>query len=68
MARVNPAGCQPWLVISPEGHHRGSPFVERQIVYVAQTADGTQQTLPPAEFAKSYGWQNDPANVKLLAP
>ena len=43
----------------------GSPFVEKQIVYVAQTADGTQQTLTPAEFAKKFNWKNDPNQVKL---
>ena len=54
-----------WLVISPKGHYRGSPFGEQQIVYVTQTADGTQRTLTLAEFAKKYGWQNDPSQVKL---
>jgi hypothetical protein len=38
--------------------------VSRQIVTVVETAQG-QETLSPAEFAKKYGWQNDPAQVRL---
>jgi serine/threonine protein kinase/WD40 repeat protein len=52
------------LAISPEGHYRGSPGVERDIVYVVKTKDG-QQTLKPKEFEEKYGWKNDPSRVRL---
>jgi len=54
-----------WLTISPEGHYRGSPGVESEIIYVAQTDQG-QETLTPAEFAKRHGWKNDPQKVASL--
>jgi WD40 repeat protein len=53
-----------WLTCAPEGHFRGSPRVERELVYVVQTEAG-QETLTPAEFNKQYGWKNDPEKVKL---
>lgn len=46
-------------VVSPEGHWRGSPGLEKGLVYVVQTEHG-QETLAPEEFAKKYGWKNDP--------
>ena len=53
--RLVPVASMPtdngWLVISPEGHYRGSPDVEKEIVYVVQTDRG-QETLSPEEFAK----------------
>ena len=55
------------LAINAEGHYRSDEDVTDAIVYVVQTADG-QQTLTPAEFSAKYGWKNDPAKVKLLAP
>jgi len=53
------------LTISPEGHYRGSPDIEKEIVYVALTEDGRQETLTPAEFAAKFGWKNDPDKASL---
>jgi WD40 repeat protein len=61
--------------VSPDGHvwtpenPRGgawalSPGVANRFVYVVQTASG-QETLTPQQFASRYGWQNDPAKVRL---
>ncbi len=50
---------QQYAVISPEGQYRGSPGVEKELVYVVQTDRG-QETLTPEEFSKKYGWKNDP--------
>ena len=52
------------FVVHPTGHYRGSPRVERMLVYVVQTEAG-QETLTPAEFTERYGWQNDPSRVRL---
>ncbi len=52
------------IAISPDGHYRGSPRAEQFIVYVVKTAKG-QETLTPQEFAKRYGWKNDPNKVRL---
>jgi hypothetical protein len=52
------------LLIAADGHYRGTPRIEREFVYVVQTDHG-QATLTPEEFAKRYGWQNDPARVQL---
>ena len=54
-----------WLVLTPEGHYRGSPFVERNLVYVVETTAGEQLTLTPTEFATKFGWKNDPTQVRL---
>jgi len=51
-----------YAVISPDGHFRGSPGIEKELLYVAQTDEG-QQTLTPAEFAAKHGWKNDPSRV-----
>jgi hypothetical protein len=53
-----------YAAISPDGHFSGSPDVEQEFVYVVQT-DAGQETFAPAEFAKKYGWKNDPSKVKL---
>jgi WD40 repeat protein len=55
------------LAIDSTGHFRCSLGVENQLVYVVQTDKG-QDTLTPAEFAKKYGWKNDPNRVSLAAP
>ena len=52
------------LVINPEGHYRGTPGIENQLVYVVETDRG-QETLSPEEFTKKYGWKNDPERVRL---
>lgn len=51
-----------WLVVSADGHYRGSRGVESDIVYVVQTDRG-QEMLTPAEFSARYGWKNDPSRV-----
>ncbi len=55
-----------WLCVGPDGHYRGSKGVESQFVYAALLDDGRQQTYTPAEFAKAFGWANDPAKARLL--
>jgi WD40 repeat protein len=55
-----------WFVLSPDGHYRGPPVLEQELVYVVVTDDG-QETLTPEEFRQKYGWQNDPSRAKLLA-
>jgi WD40 repeat protein len=52
------------LAIAPDGHYRGTPRVQREIVYVVQTARG-QETLTPDEFQQKYGWKNDETRVRL---
>jgi WD40 repeat protein len=54
------------LAISPDGHYRGTPGIEAEFTYVVLTDRG-QETLSPAEFAKKYGWKNDPERVRLTA-
>jgi len=53
-----------YAAISPEGHYRGSPDVEKEFVYVALTGSGEQVTLTPEEFSKRYGWKNDGSKVQ----
>ena len=55
------------LVVSADGHYRGTPRVERELVYVVQTDRG-QEALTPEEFSKKYGWRNDPERVRLPSP
>jgi hypothetical protein len=57
---ANPHG----LAVSPDGHYRGTPHLEDELVYVIQTDRG-QETLRPQEFAARFGWKNDPARVPL---
>jgi hypothetical protein len=52
------------LAIHADGHYRGSPRVEKELVYVVQTDKG-QETLTPEEFAQRYHWKNDPTRVRL---
>lgn len=60
-----PLTTESHLAISPEGHYKGSPRIDRQLVYVAQLDDGSQVTLPPEEFTKRFGWKNDPEKVRF---
>ena len=53
------------LAVTADGHFRGSARVEREIRMVVQRRDGSSETLTPAEFAQKYGFQNDPAKVRL---
>ena len=55
-----------YAVIGPNGNYRGSPDIETELVYVVMTDDGEQHTLSPAEFAATYGWQNDPSRVGAM--
>jgi WD40 repeat protein len=54
-----------WLAVSALGHYRGSRDIEREIVYVVETDQG-QEMLTPAEFARRFGWKNDPSKVRPL--
>ncbi|MBM4095108.1 MAG: hypothetical protein FJ276_37735 [Planctomycetes bacterium] len=53
------------LMISADGHYQGTEHAEDAIVYVAELDDGVQVTLSPSEFAKRFGWHNEPQRVKL---
>ncbi len=59
--------CRPRCLTSQgaAGHYRGSRNIERDLIYIAETEDGVQHTLTPEEFAKKYGWKNDPDRVRL---
>lgn len=48
------------LVLTARGHYTGTGKVDEQIVYVALTSSGLR-TFTPAEFAKKFGWRNNPA-------
>lgn len=54
------------VVISPEGHYRGTRRIDEHLVYVALTEDGRQETYTPAAFAAKFGWKNDPSKAYLL--
>ena len=51
------------VVINPDGHYRGSPGAEEELVYVAMAESGEQITLTHQEFSTRYGWKNDPTKV-----
>ena len=59
------AGC---LAVSAEGHYSVSQGVdvEKELLYIVVT-DAGQEMLTPSQFAKKYGWKNDPAKV-IAAP
>lgn len=54
-----------WITIGADGHYRGSPGVEADIVYVALHKDGSQTNHTPAEFERAFGWKNDPSKATL---
>lgn len=54
-----------YVCVNPEGHYVATPEIEEDLVYVVQTDSGEQLTLAPADFAKKYGWKNDPQKVRL---
>jgi hypothetical protein len=59
------AGSSPaWLALTPEGHYRCSLGLEKELVCVVEIV-GRQELLSPEEFAKKYGWMNDPDQVRL---
>ena len=43
-----------------------SKGVESQFIYVAQLGDGSHVTYTPEEFAKKFGWKNDPTKARLM--
>ncbi len=51
--------------VSPDGHNRGGPRVERAVGMVVQKPDGTSDTLTPREFEQKYRFANDPDKVRL---
>jgi hypothetical protein len=53
------------VALTSDGHYRGLPRVERELVYVVET-DAGQETLTPEEFERKYGWKNDPDKVRLV--
>jgi len=53
-----------FLAVTEEGHYRAPKHAGGHLVYVADTKRG-QETLSPAEFAKRFGWKNDPERVRL---
>lgn len=55
----------PCFAVSGDGHYKGSPGIEHELVYIVETDQG-QETMSPAEFAQRYGWKNDPAKVTML--
>jgi WD40 repeat protein len=56
-----------YVCIGPDGHWRGSEKAAEHLVYVALTEEGHQLTFTPEEFAKKYGWKNDPAKARFAA-
>jgi WD40 repeat protein len=60
VGRLVPLPREQGVLISPDGHYRGTPRAERDLVYVVRKEDGGQETLTPQEFADKYGWKNDP--------
>jgi len=52
------------LVVTAQGHYTGTAKVDEQLVYVALTSSG-RRTFTPAEFAKKFGWRNNPRLVRL---
>jgi WD40 repeat protein len=53
------------LALTADGHYSGSPAVERVIRMVVQKSDGTSETLTADDFARKYGFKNDPDKVRL---
>jgi WD40 repeat protein len=51
-----------WVAVSPDGHYRGSTWVEKEFVYVVRTDSG-QDIFTRAEFASKFNWKNDPERV-----
>jgi WD40 repeat protein len=55
------------VAVSADGHYRISGEASRYLVYVVQTPAG-QEVLSPEDFGKRFGWNNDPAKVRLAGP
>ena len=61
LTAVGPAEA---VAFSADGHFRlsGDVDAEKELIYVVTTAKG-QAVMTPSEFAKAYGWANDPSKV-----
>jgi WD40 repeat protein len=55
-----------YAFITPEGHWAGTPGIEKELVYVVQTNE-QQEVLTPEEFAKRFGWKNNPDKAMATA-
>jgi hypothetical protein len=53
------------IVIGPEGHFKCDRDCAHELLYVAELDDGSQVTLSTEEFAKRFGWKNDPSKATL---
>lgn len=56
-----------WALIAPDGRFRGNARLETELVAVVLTDKG-QETLDLEEFARKFGWKNDPTQVRLTPP
>jgi hypothetical protein len=61
-----PAQGRNALTISADGHYTCNEEVERGLIMVVQKEDGTSEVLAPADFARKYGFKNEPGKVHLL--
>ncbi|HEY7309019.1 MAG TPA: protein kinase [Gemmataceae bacterium] len=64
-ARLLILGPYTALAVGADGHFRGTPRIDKDLVYIVQTEQG-QEMLTPEEFAHKYNWTNDPQRVHLL--
>jgi hypothetical protein len=55
------------LASAADGHYRGSPGVEADLVASVDTGKA-RLLLAPAEFARRFGFENDPKRALLLGP
>jgi WD40 repeat protein len=53
-----------YLSVAASGHYRGSPGIEQEMVYVADTGTGVE-LLEADAFAQRFQWKNDPEKVRL---
>jgi WD40 repeat protein len=53
-----------YLSIAASGHYRGTPGIEQEMFYVADTGAGVD-LLDAETFAEKFKWTNDPEKVKL---
>ena len=56
------------LAISPSGHFRelNETSFPADFVYLVETEEGRRRVLHPEEFAREYGWKNDPTQAGKL--
>ena len=66
LSLVTPLADSQGLALSPAGHFRGTPGLERELVYVVQT-DAGQDSLTPEQFAARFGWKNERDSVRFTA-